>query len=82
MVDVVKLAPRVRPARSFVDMAALVEVAESGIAIGLQGPAKISKVFPGMLAPAVGKVAEEDRRGYIAACGTIIPHIGPESAGG
>ena len=45
-VDVVKLAPRVRPAGNFVNRAAFIEMMKAGIRIGLQSAIEVLQVLP------------------------------------
>ena len=60
--DVVELAPHVRPAGGFFDLLA-VELIEAGIGIGLQHAREACKVGSRSLALAIGAVTEENCRG-------------------
>ena len=65
LVDLVELAPHVRPAGRLPDpfVLVLVEPIEPGVAVGLQDAGERLQVGFGVLAPAVGRVAEQHRRG-------------------
>jgi len=69
------------PARSFEDLAAAIEMMKARIAIGLQRAAKVLQVRTRMLAFAIRRVAEENRRRNLAARRPIVAYIGPEPPG-
>ena len=63
LLQVVELAPDVRPAGNFLDAAILfIELIESGVGIGLQRTAKPAQMLLGMFALAIGRVGEPYRR--------------------
>ena len=74
--DVVELAPHVRPAGSLLDLLA-VELIEAGIGIGLQHAGEVRQVRSRPLTLAIRAVAEEHRRWLDAARRSIIAHVGP-----
>lgn len=79
-VDVVELAPHVRPAGRLHDPAILVERTEAGIAVGLQDATEGGQMRARMLALAVGRVAIPHRRRRAAAGRAVIAHVGPQAA--
>ena len=81
-VDVVELAPDVRPARSLRDAAALIQAAKPGIAVGLQHAAEPSQMRPRMLARTVRRVAVAHCRRRRAGIGPLVAQVCPEPAGG
>jgi hypothetical protein len=58
--EVVKLAPDMRPARSLLDPATFIKVMEPSIAVGLEDAVEGAKVFPWTLALPVRRVSEPD----------------------
>jgi len=67
LLQVVELAPPVRPAGYFLDAALGIELVESRIGVGLQGSAKLPQMPLGMLALAIGRVGKPRRwRGPIS----------------
>ena len=76
-VNVVKLAPCVRPAGNFVNRAAFVKVMKSSIGIGLERALEVLQMLPRMLALAIGLVSEPDCGRSIFPGGTLVAHIGP-----
>ena len=79
--DVVELAPHMRPAGGLADAAGVVEMMEAGVAIGLQGPAEAVQMPARMLALAVRRVGEPDRRRGGIVRRAIVADIRPEPAG-
>ena len=74
--DVVELAPHVRPAGRFLDLLA-VELIEAGIGIGLQHANEACKVGSRSLALAIGAVAEENCRRLGTSRRPIITNVRP-----
>ncbi|VVE58437.1 hypothetical protein PHO31112_05319 [Pandoraea horticolens] len=76
--QVVELAPRMRPARSFDDIAALANLLVAAIGIGLKRAFELGQVLLRMLALAVRGVGEPDcgRRGVARV--PVIAHIDPQ----
>jgi hypothetical protein len=77
-VDLVELAPRMRPTCDFVNIFA-VEVMEAGIGVGLKSTVVSLQVLARMFSLAIGRVGKPYcgwRR--LARC-AIITHIGPET---
>src|SRR5947209_6269692 len=84
--DVVELAPHMRPAGDLghgrgLPVRGLIERPKTGIAVSLQEAVERGQVRARMLAPAIGRVAIDDRRRPLAAVGLFIPQIDPQSAG-
>src|ERR1035438_4837111 len=77
--DVVKLAPRVRPASCFVDIIA-VKVMKARISVGLESALEGLQMLAGMLALAVFRVCEPNCRRGLVASRPVISHVGPETA--
>ena len=78
-----ELAPTVRPAGAFDDLAVLapveVEPIVATVGVGLHQAAVGRKMTLGMLATAITRVVEEDRWSAVAAEWAIVAHIGPEA---
>jgi hypothetical protein len=66
-----------RPARGLEDSAVFVKPVEARIAIGLQNASIVFQMGRRMLALAIRRVGEPDRRWLFAAGRTIIANIGP-----
>ena len=81
LVDVEELAPDMRPAGDLADRAGPVELAEAGIAVGLQDAAEAAKMALRMDALAVGAVAVEHRRRRFARPRPVVAHISPQAPG-
>src|SRR5438128_3744869 len=84
--DVVELAPHMRPAGDLghgcgLPVRGLIERPETGIAVSLQEAVERGQVRARMLAPAIGRVAIDDRRWPLAPVGPFIPQIDPQPAG-
>ena len=80
-VDLVELAPRVRPAGDFDDPSTFIKLMEAGVGIGLERTVVELQVLPGVLSLAVGRVGEPHGwRGRIARW-PVIANIGPEPSG-
>lgn len=78
VMEVVELAPDVRPAGDLDDGTGFVEAVEAGVAVGLQRAAKVAQVISRMLALPVRRVSEPDgRRGGIMA-GPVVADVGPQ----
>src|SRR5580765_6189000 len=75
--DVMKLAPCMRPARCFVDVLAI-EVMEAGISIGLKSAMKCLQVLPRMFALAIFGVGKPDRWSRGVTGRAVVAHIGPQ----
>jgi hypothetical protein len=74
--DVVELAPHVRPASRLLDLLA-VELIEAGIGIGLQHTSEGGQVRSRSLTFAIRAVAEEHRRRIDTPRRPIIAHVRP-----
>ena len=79
-IDVVKLAPCMRPAGNFVDRAAFIEMMKAGIRIGLQSALEVFEMLARMFALAIGRVREPDGRRSVFTGGPFVAHIGPQAA--
>src|SRR5438445_6224532 len=80
--DVVELAPHMRPAGDLghgrgLPVRGLIERPETGIAVSLQEAVERGQVRARMLAPAIGRVAIDDRRWPLAPVGPFTPQIRP-----
>ena len=79
--DLVELAPGMRPARDFVDIAVFIELLEASVSVGLKRTLVELQVLPWVLALAIWRVGEPyGRRGPIARR-PVIANIGPEPSG-
>jgi hypothetical protein len=58
----------------------VIEIAESGISVGLEDPGIAGEVTVRVLAAAVARIEEQRRRGVRAGERLVIPDIGPEPA--
>ena len=80
-----RMASAMAPARRLGERAGfalgVVELAESGIGIGLQDAGIAGEMPCGMLAAAIARVEEHRRRRGGAGKRPIVAHIGPKSAG-
>src|SRR5690606_34976637 len=81
LVDVVELAPNVRPTSSLHDTARLVKTIEAGIAVRLQNAAEALQVLGRVSRLAIGRVAEPDSRRRLVTRGTIVANVGPQPPG-
>src|SRR5437899_13077892 len=77
-----ELAPTVSPARCFRNRPwtslGLVQFAEPGIGVGLQGSGPAGEVPARVLAAAVARVEKHGRRGIGAAKRAVIPDVSPK----
>jgi hypothetical protein len=76
-VEIVELAPGMRPARCFHDLPLLVERSEAAIGVSLQDAVVAAQMRLRVLALAIGRVAIPHRRRVATAGRTIITDIGP-----
>src|SRR5512132_2735751 len=81
--DVVELAPDVRPARDLdgggrLPLLRRVEIVEPGIAVGLQQAAEAGEVRPRMLALAIRAVAVEHRRRRRSGARAVVAQVDPQ----
>ncbi len=79
--QVVELAPHVRPAGRFLDLSAFIKMMESGVGIGLQDAAEAAQMFSRMLTTTIRRVGKPHRCRCVVTGRTIIPHIGPQASG-
>ena len=77
--QVVELAPRVRPAGRFLNRAVLVEGVEAGVGIGLQHAVEVGQVRLRMDALAVGRVGKPHGRRRRCRRWPVVAHIGPQA---
>ncbi len=78
-IQVVELAPRVRPASGLNDGAVTIQGVIPAEGIGLQDSLVASQMFPRSLTFAVGRVAIPDRWRRTASCRPVVPYIGPQT---
>jgi hypothetical protein len=78
-VDLMELAPRMCPARGFVDVLAI-EVMKARVGIGLQSTLERLQMLAWMFALAICRVCEPDRRRGLIACRSVIAHVCPQPA--
>ena len=78
---VVELAPHVRPAGRFEDVAVDVELVEARIAVGLQHALEALQMRLHALTLAVGRIAKQHRRRIGAAARPVIAHVRPQPSG-
>ena len=79
--DLVELAPRVRPASRFDDGSIFIELPEAGVGIGLEGSLVELQVLLRVFALAVGRVGEPHGWRGLVARGPVVADIGPEPSG-
>src|SRR5512135_402564 len=84
--EVVELAPDVRPARHLdgggrLPLLRRVEIVEPGIAVRLQQAAEAGEVRPRMLALAIRAVAVEHRRWRRSGARALVAQVDPQPAG-
>ena len=80
-VDLVELAPRMRPTRGFADPSGVIEVVEAGVRVGLQSAEGLLKVPLRMLALTVWRVDEPNGRRSRVCGRATIANLGPQPAG-
>lgn len=79
LVHLVELAPRMRPTRGLGDLLVHEQLAESGVAVGVQRAAEGLQVLLRMHALAIRRIREPHRRGRFALRRSLIAHVRPES---
>jgi hypothetical protein len=79
--EVEELAPHVCPAGRLSESAGLIQLIESGVAIGLQNAAEATQMLARVLALAIGRVAKQHRSVPAAAPGPLIAHVSPQPPG-
>src|SRR5260370_980772 len=77
LLQIVKLAPHMRPARGLMNEAIYVELIESRVGIGLQRAAKLAKMPLRMFPFAIRRVGKPHCGGGGVARGTVIANISP-----
>src|SRR3974390_2133311 len=81
LLQVVELAPNVRPTSDFLNAAILfIELIESSIGVCLQPALKLPQMPLRMFALAIRGVREPNRRGRGVTRRAIIPHLSPQSS--
>src|ERR1035438_5399789 len=80
-VNLVKFTPRVRPARHFVDRAAIVKMMKSGVGIRLQSALEVLQVLARMFALAIFRVSKPYGWRSFFSCGPFIADVSPQAAG-
>src|SRR5271157_1038540 len=78
--QLVELAPYMRPAGRFLDGSALIKMMKARISIRLQSAAEPAQMLARMFAFPIGRVGEPYRGGCFIARWAIIPDIGPQSS--
>src|ERR1035441_4055327 len=76
--QLVELAPHMRPAGRLLDGSALIKMMKTGVGVGLQDSPQAEQVLAWMFAFPIGRVGEPYRRGGDVAGGTIITNVGPK----
>ena len=79
--NLVELAPGVRPTGHFVDRAAVVKVMKARVGVGLQSALEVLQVLARVFALAVFRVSKPHGRRGLFAGWAFIAHIGPQAAG-
>src|SRR3974377_344183 len=79
--QLVELAPHMRPAGRFLNLATVIKMMEAGVGIGLQDSLKAAQMFSRMLTPAIRRVGEPHRCRCAVTRRTIIPHVRPQATG-
>lgn len=70
-----------RPASGLLDRAVGVERREAGKGIGLEDTLEVFEVSLRVLASAIGRVREPDRRRRRIGTGAVVAHVGPQPPG-
>src|SRR5271168_3316663 len=79
--DLVKLATCMCPAGNFIDVAIAVQMMEPCISVRLKAALEALQMLPWMLALAILRVREPDRRSGVFPGRPVVAHIGPEPSG-
>src|SRR5262249_45069938 len=69
------------PAGDFLDAAAFVQLVKSGVGIALQAAEKTPQMLLGMLALAIRRVREPNRRWIRRSAGPVVANVAPQTPG-
>src|ERR1700680_889623 len=81
LLQIVKLAPYMRPAPRFLDTPVFVELIESSVGVSLQRATKLALVTLGMFAFAIRRVGKPTCRRRRIPSRTIISNVRPQPPG-